>query len=143
MSHATYYYADILSANIRTLRSKSAVEILLHISEPLIDSIETIKVKAKSTSLYELMTFAGAIRLYEQGKKGFYFPDVRNTVKNEITKNKMDTFDSFSKLYAGFDNLIKSRIFVQDPTGRKKYMLNNELQEKLDKILQNRNKSSS
>jgi len=143
MSYPTYYYADILSANIRTLRSKSAVEILLHVSEPLIDSIETIKETVRSTSLYELMTFAGAIRLYEQGRKGFYFPDVRSTVKNEITKNEMDPFDSFSKLYTSFDNLVKDGAFVQDPTGRKKYMLNNGIQEKLDRILDNQKRSSS
>lgn len=119
------------------------MEILLHVSEPLIDSIETIKETVRSTSLYELMTFAGAIRLYEQGRKGFYFPDVRSTVKNEITKNEMDPFDSFSKLYTSFDNLVKDGTFVQDPTGRKKYVLNKGIQEKLDRILDNQKKSSS
>lgn len=142
MSHPTYHYADILSANIRTLKSKSAVEILLHISEPLIDSIDMIKETVRSTSLYELMTFSGAIRLYEQGKKGFYFPDVRRTVKNEITGNPLDPFDSFSKLYTSFDNLIKDGVFVQDPTGRKKYMLNMGIQEKLDRIQENQEKSN-
>jgi hypothetical protein len=142
MSYATYHYADILNANLRTLRSKSATEILAHISEPLIDSIEIIKERIRSASLYELMNFAGAIRLYEQGRKGFYFPDVRSTVKNEIAKNKMDTFYSFNKLYTGFDNLIKGGTFVQDPSGRKKYTLNKGVQEELDKILQNQRKSS-
>lgn len=143
MSYSTYHYADILSANMRAFRSAGAIEILLQISEPLIDSIETIKERARSASFYELMNFAAAIRLYEQGKIGFYFPDLRGIVKNEITKNKMDTFDSFSKLYAGFDNLIKGGAFVPDPTGRKKYALNKEIQGKLDKIPQNQRKSSS
>lgn len=142
MSHATSRYAGILSSNIRTLRRKTAVEVLLSIPEPLVDSVETIKEKAKSASLYELMIFAGAIRLYEQGKKEFYFPDVRSTVRNEITKNRMDAFDSFSKLYSGFDNLIKGGAFVRDPTGRKRYMLNKEIQEKLNEITDNQNRVS-
>jgi hypothetical protein len=136
MSYATFRYAEILSTNIRTLRRKTAVEVLLSISEPLVVSVETIKEKAKSTSLYELMIFTGAIRLYEQGKKEFYFPDVRSTVRNEITKNRLDAFDSFSKLYSGFDNLIKAGAFVRDPTGRKRYMLSEEIQRKLDEITQ-------
>ena len=119
------------------------MEILMHISDPLIDSVETIKKRAKSTSFYELVNLAGAIRLYEKGKRGFYFPDVRSTVKNEIAKNKMDLFNSFSKLYAGFDNLIKGGTLVPDPTGRKKYMLNKEIQGKLDEILQNQSKPST
>ena len=142
MSYATSRYADILSANIRTLRHKNAVEVLLSIPEPLVDSVETIKEKTRSTSLYELMIFAGAIRLYEQGKKEFYFPDIRTTVRNEIAKSRMDAFDSFSKLYSGFDNLIKGGAFVRDPMGRKRYMLNKEIQEKLNGIMDNQKRVS-
>ena len=140
MSCATSRYANILSSNIRTLRRKTAVEVLLSISEPLVDSVETIKQRAKSTSLYELMILAGAIRLYEQGKKEFYFPDIRSTVRKDVTKNTMDAFDSFSKLYSGFDNLIKAGALVRDPTGRKRYTLNKEIQQKLDEIALNQTK---
>jgi hypothetical protein len=134
MSYATYYYADILSENIRALRSKEAVESLLRISEPLLDSTENIKEKLKHAPLYELMLLTAAIHLYEQGKKEFYFPDLVHTVTVEMTSRNI--FHIYSDLCSNFDYLVKSGTFVQASTGRKKYMLTETVRGKLDRVAQ-------
>ncbi len=138
MSCATYYYADILSENIRTLRSKNAVESLLHISEPLLDSAKTIREMVIHAAVYEVMLFAAAIHLYEQGKKEFYFPDLVRTVRSEISDES--PFEIYSDLCSNFDYLVDSGAFRAAPTGRKKYMLKESVQQKLDRILQDHKK---
>lgn len=134
MSYATYCYADILSENMRALRSKEAVEILLHISEPLLDSADTIKSKLKHAPIYELMLLTAAIHLYEQGKQEFYFPDLVHIVTVEITGRSI--FQIYSDLCSNFDYLVNSGAFTQGPTGRKKYMLTAGVRAKIDRIKQ-------
>jgi hypothetical protein len=136
MSYPTYRYADILSENLRTLRSSNAVEILLHVTEPLLDSARIIKEQVTHAALYQLMLFTAALHLYEQGRKEFYFPELMHVVTNEITDESV--FDMYSDLCSNFDYLVNGGSFMPAPTGRKKYMLNARAQQKLDEILQNR-----